>query len=99
MKPRLEPCDGTWEDQLAWDHALARILRGRTMRSYMGYYLLCTFADRRDAELMVAMGNYGRRRWDMVRECYVFCLPSTLEEWWYWDASGRIEGSCTLRTL
>jgi len=52
-------------------------------------------SDRRDAELMLAMSLYGRRRWDMVSECYVFCLPSTCEEWWYWCATGRIDGTCS----
>lgn len=40
------------DDRRVWDSVIARILRGKTMRAYMGWFLMAQACDRCDALLM-----------------------------------------------
>lgn len=56
-------------------------------RSLIGH---STDQDRRDAEIMLAMREFGWKRFALGHVIF-FCLPETLESWWYCNASGVFE--------
>lgn len=90
MKPRLERAPLTNEDMKIRCAVAWRLHPHITIDETGKYRRGLVASDRRDADLMRAMREFGFRRWDMIADRAVFCLPDTLEGWWYWDASGRI---------
>lgn len=83
MRPGLRAANLTQEDAEIWGWSVHRKDNWAVWRSL---FERSRKQDRRDAELMLSLRKFGFIR--RTEFGTVFCLPSTLREWYHWTPDG-----------